>query len=93
MTINETPVDCFRVKYFISGSEQEIIEEEKKYIAKFPYMSYGTIRKETTEGGVVMLRFRTPQICAKACTHTPNTSPVGAETEKGKDHTVFQTTS
>ena len=28
MTINETPVDCFRVKYFISGSEQEIIEEE-----------------------------------------------------------------
>ena len=35
MTINETPVDCFRVKYFISGSEQEIIEEERNILLSF----------------------------------------------------------
>ena len=94
MSVDETPIDCFRVLYKITGSKDEIEEEKKNYIAKYPYMSYGTQVSEVTDEGVVMIRFRTVEICIKACTHKPKQNPVGEapEPEKGKDHTVFQTT-
>ncbi len=94
MNTDETPLDCFRVLYKIIGTKDEIEEEKKKYIEKYPYMAYGTQVTEKIDDGIVMIRFRTVEICINACTHKPKQNAVGktSQPEKGKDHTFFQTT-
>ncbi len=94
MIVDETPIDCYKIRCHISGSGQELLERESEYITKYPYMQYGTRRVELTDSGVIMFRFRTREMRAQACIHKPNPQPVGDATvpEKGKDHTIFQTT-
>ena len=93
MIIDETPIDCYKIRCFISGSGEQLLEDEREYIQKYPYMRYGTRRAELKDDGIVMFRFRTSELCAQACIHKPNPHPVGEDTttERGKDHTVFQT--
>ena len=94
MSIEETPIDCFRVMCRIIGTDEQIAEEKDKYMSKYPYMSYGTRIADKQSDGIILVRFRTVEACVKACTHVPNPNPVGEDTkpEKGKDHTIFQTT-
>ena len=84
MSIDETPIDCFKMKCFIFGTEEEIAEEREKYIKKFPYMSYGTVQKETTDDGIVMVRFRYATNPRQGLHPYSSRAPVGAEVEKGK---------
>ena len=57
-------------------------------------MAYGKQVSEKIDDGVVMIRFRTVEICTNACTHKPKQNALDKtpQPEKGKDHTVFQTT-
>jgi hypothetical protein len=91
MSIDEAPVDCFRVKCVITGLPDEISQQREEYLLRYPYMCYGTRNISTTEGGIVLQRFRTREICAEACIHTPVAKPLDTKQEEGKDHTVFQT--
>jgi len=91
MSLDEAPIDCFKVKCLIMGTDEEIEQQRISYLEKYPYLCFGTRSVSKTEEGLVMQRFRTQKICAEACVHTPVANPLGADIEEGKDHTIFQT--
>jgi len=92
MSLDETPIDCWRVKCLITGTNEEIEQQRLDYLEKYPYMCYGTRQVSKTEAGLVMQRFRTIKICIEACTHKPvPRSNDNKKEEEGKDHTIFQT--
>ena len=92
MSIDETPIDCFRVKCLIAGTDEEIEKQKLEYLEKYPYMCYGTRPVSKGTAGLVMQRFRTIEICIEACIHKPvPRSNDNKSEEKGKDHTIFQT--
>ena len=91
MSLDEAPIDCWRVKCLITGTDEQIKEQMSEYLEKYPYMCYGTRFVSKTEEGTIMQRYRTHEICAEACIHTPVAKPIGDAKEKGQHNTVFQT--
>jgi hypothetical protein len=91
MSLDEAPIDCFRVRCLITGTDDEIEKQRVLYLEKYPYLCFGTRSISKTADSVIVQRFRTQKICAEACVHTPVANPLGADNEEGKDHTIFQT--
>ena len=88
MEAHEVPVDCFSIRYAATGSAEELTSAWESYQEEYPTIQYGTRIEQRTESTIVIHRFKTVRDCKNACLHEVSAAPL----EKGKDHTVFQTT-
>ncbi len=84
----EKPVDCFFIRYTATGSTEELTSVWELYREEYPTIQYGTRIEQCTDNTIIIHRFKTVKDCKNACLHEVSTAPL----EKGKDHTVFQTT-
>ena len=88
MEAREIPVDCFSMRYAATGSTDELSSVWESYQEEYPTIQYGTRIEQRTENTIVIHRFKTIKDCKNACLHEVSEAPL----EKGKDHTIFQTT-
>ena len=88
MEAHEVPVDCFSIRYAATGSSEELTSAWESYIEEYPTIQYGTRIEHRTENTIIVHRFKTIKDCKNACLHEVSDAPL----EKGRDHTIFQTT-
>ena len=88
MEAHEVPVDCFSIRYAATGSAEELTSAWESYQEEYPTIQYGTRIEHRTENTIIVHRFKTIKDCKNACLHEVSEAPL----EKGKDHTIFQTT-
>ena len=77
MKTEELPIDCFKVRYDVRGTEEELTEAWNQYRGKYPNMEYGTHIRHREDGYIVIVRFKTREACHEACIHEVKEDPLG----------------